>query len=132
MSFTYDLTASGTALAVARIRLDIGDTVSGAGVRASGGNFSDEELLDFYTREGESQAGASARAAETLAREWARMVDTQAGPIRQQYSQAAARWSSLAASLRLTVGGGAAVAGAGVFRRADGYAYRAGSVDVTQ
>lgn len=132
MSFTYDLTTSGTALAVARIRLDIGDVTSGDGVRVSGGNFSDEELLDFYARERSNQAAASARACETLAREWARMVDTQAGPLRQSYSQASARWAALATDYRMQAGGGAAVAGAGVMRRADGYAYRAGSVDVTQ
>jgi hypothetical protein len=117
---------------VARIRLDIGDVTQNDGVRATGGNFSDEELLDFYTREGESQAAASARACETLSREWARMVDEQAGPIRHSYSQAAARWQALARDFRTVAGGGAALVSAGVFRRADGYAYRAGSVDVTQ
>lgn len=132
MSFTYNISTSGTALVVARIRLDIGDVTSGAGVRTNGGNFSDEELLDFYSRESSNQGAASARACETLAREWARMANTQAGPLRKDYATVAKTYQSLAVDFRQQAGGGAATAGAGVMRRADGYAYRAGSVEVTQ
>jgi hypothetical protein len=131
MSFSYNLSASGTALAVARIRLDIGDVTSGSGVRVEGGNFSDEELLDFYGREGDSQAAASARACETLAREWARVASISAGPLREDYSKVSASYRALAQDFREQAGGGAALTGAGTFRRADGYAYRAGSVDYT-
>lgn len=133
MSFSYNISGSGTALAVARIRLDIGDVTSGAGVRVDGGNFSDEELLDFYGREGDSTGGATAKAYEVLSGEWARKANTTAGPLRKDYTNISKQYASLAARARETVGyGGAAVSGAGTFRRADGYAYRAGSVDVTQ
>ena len=133
MSFSYDIAASGTALAVARIRLDIGDVTSGDGVRVDGGNFSDEELLDLYAREGSSQPSASAKACEVLAIEWARRATETAGPLRTEYSVVSKNYASLAARLRTTAGyAGAASAGAGLMRRADGYAYRAGSVDVTQ
>ena len=133
MSFTYQISASGTALAVARIRLDIGDTTSGEGVRVDGGNFSDEELLDLYGREGDSQPSASAKACEVLAVEWARKATETAGPLRTEYSKVSASYRALAKDFRTTAGfGGAVTAGAGLMRRADGYAYRAGSVDVTQ
>jgi hypothetical protein len=121
MSFSYDLTASGTALVVARVRLDIGDTIQNDGVRRNGGNFSDEEILDFYSREGSVQAATSARACETLVREWAPAVDEQAGPIRHSYSQAAARWEKAAAAFRLVAGGGAAAFSYSL-TRSDGYA----------
>lgn len=133
MSFNYDISGSGTALTVARVRLDIGDTTSGAGVRVDGGNFSDEEILDLYSQEGSSQPAASARACEVLAREWARKANTTAGPLRKEYASVSASYRALAKDFRETATtGGAAIAGAGAFRRADGYAYRAGSVDVTQ
>lgn len=132
MSFSYDLTASGTALAVAYIRLDLGDVTSGAGVRVSGGNFSDEELLAFYGQEASDTRRAAARACESLAREWAGRADTAAGPLRTSYGQISKAWAAQAKTMREQAGGGAATAGAGIMRRADGYAYRAGSVDVTQ
>jgi len=47
MTFTYSETSLSTDLA--KVRLAIGDTVSGAGVKPAGGNFSDEELAIFIT-----------------------------------------------------------------------------------
>ena len=133
MPITYDLSTSGTALVISRIRLDIGDTVNGSGVRVDGGNFSDVELMDMYGREGSSQPSASAKACEVLAVEWARKGNTTAGPLRKEYASVSASYRALAKDFRETAGvGGAATAGAGIMRRADGYAYRAGSVDVTQ
>lgn len=127
MAFSYSstaLTAGGTAQQVAEIRLAIGDTVAGTGVLPSGANFDDAEILYFAN----SQGGA-AGAAEALSRTYARLVDTVAGPLSKSYSQASRQWATLAATLRAQTGGGFATFRAGVSRQ-DGYAYRAGSVDV--
>lgn len=45
MAFTYSATSLGTDLA--KVRLAIGDTTSGAGPRPDGSNFTDEELNVF-------------------------------------------------------------------------------------
>lgn len=131
MAFSYSaasLTAGGTAQAVAEIRIAIGDTVSGSGVLPSGANFDDAEILYFYTNEG-GVVGATAGAAETLARTFSRLVDTTAGPLSKSYSQASKQWAALAATLRDQTGTGYATFRTGISRQ-DGYAYRAGTVDV--
>jgi len=131
MTFSYDLagTAGATSRAVARIRLELGDQNSGAGVNPDGTNLSDEELLDFYGREANSVLGGAAHAAEALSRSWARMSDMRAGPLSQSFSQTSAAWAKQAETLRVQAGGGAPVFKA-LSSRQDGYAYRAGSVDV--
>jgi len=131
MTFNYsaaNLTAGGTAQAVAEIRLALGDTVSGVGVLPSGANFDDAEILYFYHNEGGIDT-AVAGAAETLSRTFARLVDTVAGPLQKSYSQAAKAWAAEATRLRDQTGTGYATFRTGISRQ-DGYAYRAGSVDV--
>lgn len=134
MSFTYDLTASGTALAVAEMRLELGDTTDGAGVRPGSANFSDEELLSFYGRNASNVLLGAAAAARANAAAYASKVSTQAGPLRKEWQQAAQAWRAQAAALeaRATAGGAASIYSSfsSGFRRQDGYAYRAGTVDV--
>jgi hypothetical protein len=130
MAITYDITQTGGTIAsISQVRLELGDTVDGSGVKPDGTNFTDVEITYFYATEGNSVRGAAARAAEALARAWARMADTKAGPLQKNYSQVSKQWSSFAAELRDQIGGGYAVFG-GKLARGDGYAYQAGSVDV--
>jgi len=73
MAFTYDLAATGDALSISKIRLEIGDTNNAAdsGVKPDGRNFSDEELLYFYQSEANNVLAGAAHACEVLARLWA-------------------------------------------------------------
>ena len=126
MSFTYssaNLTAGGTAQTVSVYRLAIGDTTSGSGVLPGGVNFSDEELLYFASN------GGTPAVLQSLANTWGRLVDTTAGPLSKSYSQAAKFWQAAALNASGQAGGGYATFRAGVTRQ-DGYAYRAGTVDV--
>lgn len=127
MTFTYNLDASGTVLTVSQMRLEIGDTVQNSGVLPSGANYTDEELLHFFGQES-SMLGGAAHACEALSRTWGRLVDTTAGPLRKDYSQAARAWAKQASDLRAQTGGGYAVT-SNRLKRQDGYAYRAGSVE---
>lgn len=126
MSFTYSstaLTAGGTAQTVATYRLAIGDTVAGAGVLPDGANYADEELLYFANN------GGTVAIFAALARTWARLSDIQAGPLKQSYSQVAKAWQATYDTANAQTGGGFVTFRAGVTRQ-DGYAYRAGTVDV--
>lgn len=107
-TISYDL-----ATAAGQLRLEIGDTVSGAGVRPDGTNFSDLELAYFLTQEGGVVGRAAARACETLARLWASQVDLRVGPRDEKLSQAAERWAKQALELRAQYGGGGGVLQAG-------------------
>jgi hypothetical protein len=129
MTFTYDLTASGTALAVAKMRLQLGDQYQGTGVLPNGINLSDEELLTFYADSG-SVGGGAASAASAISHSWARLSDLQAGPLKQAFSQTSARWAQEASRLTALLPNAGHTSFAGKFGRQDGYAYRAGSVDV--
>lgn len=94
MSFTYN-----PATALGKIRLRVGDTVVGAGPRpGTATNYADDEVAALQGGAGE--LGGAANVAATLAMEWARQVDTQAGPLRKSASQASARYAALAAELR--------------------------------
>lgn len=58
---------------VGQIRLEIGDAEEDPhGIRPQGRNFSDVQLLYFYTAEGSHVGRAAARACEVLVREWAK------------------------------------------------------------
>lgn len=126
MTFTYasdNLTAGGTAQAAAVLRLALGDTVLSSGPLPGGVNFDDAEILYYVSN------GGAAAAAGALARTWSRLVDTTAGPISKSYSQAATFWATEAVRLGGQAGGGYATFRTGIARQ-DGYAYRAGTVDV--
>lgn len=126
MSFSYsaaNLTIGGTAQTVSVYRLAIGDTTQSAGVLPGGANYSDEELLYFANN------GGTAAIMQALARTWGRLADIEAGPLKQSFSQVAKSWAGLAAAAIAQSGGGYATFRTGVSRQ-DGYAYRAGTVDV--
>ena len=131
MAISYDLTVtSGSVVAISALRFEIGDTVDGDGPKPDGTNFTDVEISYMYAQEGNSAVAGAARACEVLARSWARMANEQAGPLSKDYSSVAAAWDKQALRLREQSGGGQPVAFRVGVSRQDGYAYRAGSVEV--
>lgn len=124
MSFTYDLTTD-----IGQIRLEIGDTEEGQGVKPDGSNFSDEELQVILDREGGVMA-AVAGVCEVLATQYARLVDTSVGPRREALGSIAQQYAARAAQLRKQYGGaGMAMMSAAVVR-VDGYSDDIASDDV--
>ncbi len=117
VAFTYDLTTD-----TGKLRLEIGDTVSDAGVKPDGSNFSDAELAYFLVQESDSVGRATARACEVLARMFAGYVDLAVGSRRESLSQAAKAYTDRATALRRQFGGGGRGAySAGVLRSSDGH-----------
>ncbi len=104
MSFTYSLTTD-----IGKLRLALGDTTDGSGVRPDGSNLEDEELDVFLALEGDDVDLATARACEVLATQWAHVADLTVGPRRESLSQIAARYQERAKALR--AGAGSMVAG---------------------
>lgn len=102
MAFSYDLTTD-----VGKLRLEIGDTTTGVGVRPDGTNFTDAELGYFLGQEGAVVGRAAARACEVLARSFAGLVDLSVGPRKESLSQAAKAYAERAVELRRQFGGSA-------------------------
>lgn len=98
MSFTYDLTASGTALVTSKVRLEYGDTDS------STAQFTDEELQVWIDREAGDIFGAAAAACDALSREYARAYDFETDGQAFYRSQMSKQYAQLAADLRLRSG----------------------------
>ena len=71
MTFTYDLTETDDLLLVSKLRLELGDTVSGSGIRPGGLNLSDEEILSWLDEEDDDIQSVAGRAAVALANMWA-------------------------------------------------------------
>jgi hypothetical protein len=119
MTFTYNLTSSDPVeAALARMRLELGDTTSGSGVTPDGSNLQDEELRIWLdTANGDPLAGAGL-AAWGLARRWAIVADIQVGARRESLSQVSQRWADLALALEQRGQGGAFSVG---WQRRDGY-----------
>lgn len=112
MTFTYDLASADVdKLNISKVRLEIGDTVSGSGVRSSGANLTDEEIQVWLDSEEEEIMLAAARACEMLARDWAKAASIQLGPRREQLSDVAKAWERQAEELRSQYGSGSAGSG---------------------
>ncbi len=126
MAFTYDATVSTD---LAKVRLAIGDTVSGTGVKPDGTNFTDAELNAMITAEG-TWGRAAAAACETLAATWARAVDIALGPRKESLSQVSKAYADQSKQLRSRYGGTGRMYVAGVIRK-DGYSDDKASDDVT-
>jgi len=111
MTFTYQEELDTD---LERVRFYVRDVVSGSGPRPDDdhSNFSDEELLGLVTTEGSWQSAVAA-CYEALAGEWAQYVDTQVGPRREMYSQAAERYQYLGRDWRRKVGATGITGGAG-------------------
>jgi len=116
MSFTYDLTED-----VGKLRLRIGDTVTGSGPRPESGvasNFSDEELQHFIDTEGTLER-AIALALETLATEWSVFTNITLGPRKEEYARISEQFAKRADQARKNYGGGSAFSVG--WNRVDGY-----------
>lgn len=135
MSFNYLIdSADPLTLEIARVRFELGDTVEGRGPRASGANFSDEELT--FALDGQGVLGlanrpylALAALCEMLARDWSKVASLSIGPRSQQFGAVAEQWSKRAAEIRAQYGGGgtAGIAFSVTPVRNDGYsAYASG------
>lgn len=121
MTFSYDLDTD-----VGKVRLEIGDTEDGNGVKPNSANFSDQEI-EFLVEEEQSVGRASARACEILARWYAPLVDLAAGPVRESLSKATSQWLTQAKELRRQFGGGPGRTMSVGVKRVDGYSKAAPS-----
>lgn len=95
MSFTYDVSTD-----VGKVRIALGDTVEGSGVRPDGSNLGDEEIEYFLAVEESSVDGATARACEVLATQWANVADLTVGPRSEKLGQVAERYGERAKAIR--------------------------------
>lgn len=132
MTITYDLSSSDEdSLNISKVRLEIGDKVSGSGPLPQGENFTDAEIALFLDEENDSIKLAAARCCDVLAREWAIIVNTTSGPLRQEFGTVANNWKEQAKELRDQAGG--STPGFGVSSgRSDGYADEAASAEYSQ
>lgn len=129
MTFTY---TGALTTDLEKVRFYVGDITSGSGVRPSGANFTDEELTGLLTIEG-SWGRAVAGVLETLANEYAKLVDLTLGPRREAFGQAAARYADLAAKWREDWGNAntsGKTAGFHAVTRVDGYSQDVSSDEV--
>jgi hypothetical protein len=96
-----------------RVRFFIRDTVKGSGPRPNSeySNFTDSEINGLLTTEGTWPATV-AGCLEALAAEWSQYVDTQVGPRREMYSQAAENYREMAKIWRRRSGAPASGRGA--------------------
>ena len=125
MTFTYDLaSADETVAALSQVRLELGDTTAGQGVRASSANLADEELAVMLEREGGDVMRTVAAACEMLSRDWSRVASTTIGPRSQQFGTIADQYAKRAAALREQFGGGG-ISFSITPVRSDGYAQNA-------
>ena len=101
MAFTYDLTTD-----TGKVRLELGDTTAGAGIRPDGSNLQDEEIAVWLSREGDVMRAVAA-ACEALSRQWSTIADTQSGPLSESAGAVAGKWAERGKALRGTYGYGA-------------------------
>ena len=126
MAFTYTLgSADATTAAIARVRLEIGDTVSGAGVLPDGSNLSDEEITVYLVQHSNDVALTVSALAGVLARRWATVADVTVGPRSEKLSQVAQAWERQAAASTGSAGGAALGSFAMMPTRVDGYSAQA-------
>lgn len=101
VTFTYDLSHVDAAkVLISKVRLEIGDTVAGAGVRPDGSNLSDEEISFWLTEEADVYLLAAARACEALSRMWNPVTNVTVGPRKEEFSKVSGEWQTRADSLR--------------------------------
>jgi hypothetical protein len=131
--FTYNLTSSDDdILVISKIRLELGDTVEGSGIKPNGENFTDDELSFLYDQEDDSVGRAVAHACEILAKSWATHVTTErVGAITENYGEVSERWANRAKELREQYGGSVDVFVSGI-TRLDGYSEAADETDYSQ
>lgn len=115
MSFSYD---PDTDIGV--IRLELGDTTIGTGVKPDSGNLSNEELQVWLDREGDVMRAVAA-ACEALARMWSGVADVSIGPRSESLGRVADQWRNRAQELRKTHGYGDEAATANTYSIVGGF-----------
>jgi hypothetical protein len=126
VTFTYNLASTDeTLLAISKIRLELGDTVSGVGVRPDWTNLSDEEITVWLTAESNMGMRSVARACEALARMWASVTNVTVGPRKEEMGKVADAWAKQAQALRDVYGGSSGSAFSVGLAREDGYSIAA-------
>lgn len=118
MTFTY---VGTLATDLDKIRFKIQDTVSGSGVKPSGGNFTDEEIAGLLAVEGNNINRAVAALYEALSVAWANRVDSKMGSRDEKLSQTAARYAKLAEEWRDMYGYTSSTVAFGFVTPVDGY-----------
>lgn len=93
MAFTYD---ENLPTAKDWVRLYIGDTVTGQGVRPDDRNFSDEEVNAILTEQGGDKSKATAVLLGVLSTEWSKVADITVGARHESLSDVAAAYRARA------------------------------------
>lgn len=97
MTFTYALdSADQDKQNIARVRLEIGDTVPNAGVKPDNSNFADEELAIWLSDESDDITRAVGRACDVLSRLWTNVANLTVGPRKEDLGTIAAGWEKRA------------------------------------
>lgn len=107
MSFTYSLSdANETNKLISKVRLEIGDTQEGLGVRPNRNqsNFTDEEIQYWLTEEDNDPMLASARACDALASAWSIIANETNGPRKIELGKVAQEWRTHADRIRSVYG----------------------------
>ncbi|HSW63421.1 MAG TPA: hypothetical protein VLH56_08935 [Dissulfurispiraceae bacterium] len=106
MTVTYNLAnADPQIVLISLVRLEIGDTTLGAGVRPDGSNLSDEEISVWLQREGDDILRSTAAACEALSRQWANMANITLGPRKEELGKISDNYARRAEQLRERAGG---------------------------
>ena len=98
MTFTYNLASTDEDLLnISRVRLELGDTVQGTGVRPDGTNLTDEEILYWLGEEDSDIDATVARAAGALSKMWTiASKSITVGPRREEFGDVAKAWADRA------------------------------------
>jgi hypothetical protein len=124
MTFTYNLSSTNAdILLISKVRLELGDTAVGAGVRPNNANIADEEILSWLSEEDDDVIRTVGRAAFSLANIWASAaMSVSVGPYSESYGKVSDVWSKRFEDIQKQVG---AVLGGGLqssqLGRKDGY-----------
>lgn len=127
MAFTYDLASSDDDLQrIAKVRLELGDTSFGYGVKPDNTNFTDEELAVWLDEESDHVMHTVIRACDVLARLWANLANITEGPRREEFGKVTDNWVQQARTMRDVYGnptgsGGTGSAFSVASNRVDGF-----------
>lgn len=122
MAFHYDIeSVDPVVLAISQVRLQLGDTDEGRGVRANGRNIQDAELQTILDGNSSDVLRAVGAACEMLSRDWSRVASISVGPRSQQFGLVAEQWAKRAAELGAKYGFTGGFAFSVAPNRVDGY-----------
>lgn len=82
MTVTYRLTSADlNEVAIAQIRLEVGDTSEERGIKPDGSNYQDDEIIYIYETEDSNVGRAAARICEQMATAWSSVPRTMFGSL---------------------------------------------------